>query len=42
MRVLKYATITDAKIRELKEELRVAMKELGMVPVGNVLSVHNP
>jgi hypothetical protein len=42
VRVLKYATITDAKIRELKEELRVAMKELGMVPVGNVLSVHNP
>ena len=37
VRVLKYATITDAKLRELKEKLRVAMKELGMVPVGNVL-----
>ena len=34
VRVVKYKSITDAKIRELKEELRKAMKECGMTTVG--------
>ena len=34
VRVIKYTSITDAKIRELREELRVAMKGIGMVTVG--------
>ena len=34
VRVVKYKSITDAKARELKEELRNAMKECGMTTVG--------
>ena len=34
VRVIKYKSITDAKLRELKEDLRKAMKECGMTTVG--------
>ena len=38
VRVLKYKSITDAKIRELRDELRRIMKECGMTTVGMILS----
>lgn len=34
VRVIKYKSITDAMLREFKEELRKAMKECGMTTVG--------
>jgi hypothetical protein len=34
VRVLKYKSITDAKLRNLKEDLRLAMKNIGMTTVG--------
>lgn len=34
VRVIKYKSITDAKIRELKEELQKAMRDCGMTTVG--------
>ena len=34
VRVVKYKSITDAKLRELKEELRHAMNDCGMTTVG--------
>ena len=34
VRVLKYKSITDAKVRVLKEEMRHAMKRIGMTTVG--------
>lgn len=37
VRVVKYKSITDAKLRELKEELRIAMKDCGMTTVGKNL-----
>lgn len=38
--VVKYKNITDAKLRELKEELRTAMKDCGMTTVvKNLLQV---
>lgn len=40
VRVVKYKSITDAKIRELKEELRHAMNECGMTTVG--MYMHKP
>jgi hypothetical protein len=34
VRVLPYHSVTDAKVRELRDELRQVMKSLGMVVVG--------
>ena len=40
VRVVKYKSISDFKLRELKEELRIAMKDCGMTTVGkNLLQV---
>ena len=34
VRVLKYNSLTDKNIRDLKDELKTAMEEIGMVTVG--------
>ena len=40
VRVLPYASMTDARLRELEEELRTAMVNLGMVVVGQHTIYH--
>jgi hypothetical protein len=34
VRVLKYTSLTDKNARDLKDELKSAMEEMGMVTVG--------
>ena len=34
VRVLKYSSLTDKNARDLKEELKTAMEDIGMVTVG--------
>ena len=38
VRVLKYTSLTDKNARDLKNELKTAMEDIGMVTVGMYLS----
>ena len=39
--VVKYHSLTDKKMRELNEEMKSAMEDIGMVSVGkNIHSIH--
>jgi hypothetical protein len=41
VRVLKYTSLTDKNARDLKDELKSAMEEMGMVTVG-MFDLYNP
>ena len=40
--VVKYQSLTDKKMRELNEEIRLAMEDIGMVSVGKNIHSNNP